>query len=222
MADGPRIAAYLDCARATGASVNDRFAVVSSEGAGEKGLFLFTERAAYFLPLGAPDVSDRDASEFLLRTNLAPVGEVFLVFRDRASGDRGIAQQAIGVSLLAPPSGLPERYRYTPALDALGEHALDAMRRKLVDKISRVHDFLTEKHRFSPPAEARAAFATDREEYLARLARCRSTGDPALEAAVAVEERRLAHGFTSATIWERQVGRPLVDRASLPPRVPVR
>jgi len=204
LADTP-VSGYMDCARAIGVAISDKLAVIPADRGGDKGLYLFTDRNAWFLPLGAPDVEQGEAAEFFVRTRISAVGEIFLVYRDRSAGSRGNIQPAIGYLDRLPGLDTLGSYRYATAVDTRGDHAIDAMRIKLVEKIAKVRDFLTEKHRYSPPAEAQAGFLADRKVYVARLERCRLGGDRELNRVVAEEERKLSQGFTGVTVWEKQV-----------------
>lgn len=207
----PSISGYMDCARATGVAINDTLAVIPGERSGDKGLFVYTDRSAFFLPLGAPNVEDAEAHEFFLRTNISIVGDIFLVFRDRTPGSRSNVQPAIGYQTTVPMNGGLASYRYTPATDSLGDQAVDAIhaiRKKLKEKIANVKSFLTEKNRFSTPAEAKVAFEADRQVYRAKLERCRLDGDRDLDLVVAEEVKKLDAGFSGVTIWEKQVGSP--------------
>ena len=65
-ADAPPMSGYMDCARAIGLAIDDKFAVIPGEGSGNKGLFVYTDRSAFFLPLGAPRFEDSQAHEFFL------------------------------------------------------------------------------------------------------------------------------------------------------------
>ena len=205
LADAPRIAGYMDCARAVGVAISDSLAVIPGDRGGDKDLYLYTDRGAWFLPLGAPDVEQGEAAEFFVRTRISAVGEIFLVYRDRSPGSSSNIQPAIGYLDRLPGLDTLGSYRYAPVFDVRGDQAIDTMRHKLVEKIATVRDFLTEKHRYSPPAEAQAGFLADRKTYLARLGRCRVGGDRDLHRVVAEEERKLAQGFTGVTVWEKQV-----------------
>lgn len=205
-AGAPRITGYMDCARAIGVSINEKLAVIPGERSGDRGLFVYTDRSAFFLPLGAPYAADGQAHEFFLRTNLSAVGDVYLVFRDRTPGSKSNIQPAIGLHTTVPLKEDPGSYRYTPANDSLGELAVEALSRKLKEKIATVKGFLNDKHRFSTPAEAKAAFEADRLVYRSKLERCRLEGDRELNLVVAEEMQKLESGFSGVTIWEKQVG----------------
>ncbi|MSQ55892.1 MAG: hypothetical protein EXR31_11050 [Betaproteobacteria bacterium] len=205
-AGSPPVSRYMDCARAIGVAINDQLAVIPGQRSGDKGLFVYTERSAFFLPLGAPYVDDGEANEFFLRTSISAVGDIFLIFRDRTPGSTSNVQSAIGLHTTVPVNGALDSYRFTPANDSLGEQAIDAIRGKLKEKISTVKAFLNEKHRFSTPAEAKAAFQADLLVYRSRLERCRVDGDHDLNLVVDGEMKKLESGFSGVTIWEKQVG----------------
>jgi hypothetical protein len=201
----PSVTGYFDCARAMGVAINDKLAVIPGELAGDRGLYIYTERRAYFLPLGAPHARQDEADEFFVRTSIATVGDVFLVFRDRTPGSSSKIQPGVGYNSVAP--GGQATYRFTAARLSDGEQAIDPLRVKLKERIVAVTRFLNDKHRYSPPSEAKNGFDADRTLYLARLDRCRFDGDLALTLAVDEEVKKLSPGFTGVTIWEKQVGR---------------
>lgn len=203
----PSVAGYMDCARAIGVAINDQLAVIPGALSGDKGLFLYTERRAYFLPLGRPDARHDEADEFFLRTSISSVGDVFLVFRDRTPGSSRNIQPGIGYLSEPPINGSSDAYRQTAARLSDGEQAFEPMREKLKERISAVARFLNEKHRYSNPAEARAGFEADRQLYRAKLERCRFDGDRALNYVVDDELKKLSSGFTGVTIWEKQISK---------------
>lgn len=203
----PSVSGYLDCARAVGVAINNQLAVVPGEREGSKGLYLYTDRRAYFLQLGAPDARNDDADEYFLRTSIANVGDVFLVFRDRTPGSGSRTQPGIGFQSALPAKERPDAYRYTAARVSEVEPAIVPLRDKLKERIVAVTRFLNEKHRYSPPAEAKSGFESDLPLYRARLERCSVEGDRSLLLAVDEELKKLSAGFTGATIWEKQIGR---------------
>ena len=213
-ADSPPMSGYMNCARAIGVAINDKFAVIPGEQSGDKGLFIYTDRSAYFLPRGAPRIEYRDAYEYLLRTHISGVGDLFLDFRERKSGSPSSSQSAIGYQTTAPKKDL-DYYRAAPAIDSPGAPARNALRKRLKERIAAVKDFIDEKNSFSTPGEARAAFEKDRMIYRAKLETCRLEGDGDLKLVVAEELQKLESGFPGTTIWEIQIGgRPPLAGAS--------
>jgi len=196
----------MECARALGVAVDEKLAVVPAERAGTRGLYLYTDRSAHFLALGAPHAAHGEAHEFLLRTSISAVGDIYLVFRDRAPGSGAGVHPAVGYQTEVPMKETLAAYRYAPAAASPGETAIDPLRRKLKERIGAVARFLHEKHRFSSPAEAKAALESDRLAYRARLEQCRIAGDRILGAAVDEELQKLGAGFAVVTVWEKQVG----------------
>jgi hypothetical protein len=195
----------MDCARAIGVAINEKFAILPGEQSGDKGLFVYTDRSAFFLSRGAPHASDGEAYEYLLRTNIAGVGDIFLVFRERKS-----AKQANGLSAIGYQTTLPEKdlasYHVAPAMDLLGDKARQALSNRLKEKIAGLKDFIDDKNSFSAPGEAKLAFERDRVIYRAKLETCRLEGDRDLKTVVADELQKLESGLPGTTIWEIQIG----------------
>ena len=205
-ASTPSISSYMDCARAIGVAINDKFAIVPGERSGDKGLYVYTDRSAFFLALGAPGIEDSEAREFFLRTNVSDVGDIFLVFRERQPRNKADIQTAISYQTTAPAKSVLDNYRATPANDSLGEHAKDVFSKRLKEKVATIRYFIDSKNSYSTPHEAKVAYATDRVIYRARLDRCRLEGDRDLMFAVAEEARKLESEFPGITIWEKQIG----------------
>ncbi len=205
-ADSPPMSDYMDCARAIGVAINEKFAILPGEQSGHKGLYVYTDRSAFFLPLGAPRIEDSEAHEFFLRTNISSVGDLFLVFRERKPGSKSNIQSAIGYQTTTPSKRYLDSYRVTPAIASIGDRSKEALRRRLKEKIAAVKDFIDDKNSFSNPGEAKIAFEKDRMTYQAKLESCRLEGDRDLKLVVSEELQKLESGFPGTTIWEIQIG----------------
>ena len=204
-ADTPSLSEYMDCARGIGVAINDKFAILPGERSGESGLYVYTDRSAYFLRLGNPDAEDGEAQEFFLRTKVSNIGDIFLNFRDKKPGSKSNIQAAISYQTAIASTRIPGNYRVTPARDSPDERATDLLRQRLREKIATIKNFLDDKNRYSTPAEAKAAFEKDRAIYLAKLKLCRIEGDHRLNSAVAEEVQKLESGYPGITIWEREI-----------------
>ena len=202
----PLSSAYLSCARALGATIHDKFAILPGVRSGTNGLYVYMQDRALFLPLGEPDADDRDAQEFFVKTRLASVGDVFLNFREGKPGSRVKFQPGISYEINAPMKVPSWLYRSTLAVDAPDNRAWEVLSRKLREKASAIKLMIDEKNRYSTPTEAKAAFERDRVVYLDKLAQCHITTDWELRAVVQEEEDKLKYGFPGATIWEREIG----------------
>ena len=204
-ADAPPMSGYMDCARAIGLAIDDKFAVIPGEGSGNKGLFVYTDRSAFFLPLGAPRFEDSQAHEFFLRTNISGVGDIFLSFREKKQGSRSDIQPVIGYQTTPPPNKDLDNYRVTTANDSLGDRARIVISKRLKEKIATIKSFIDDKNSFGTPGEAKVAFEKDRVVYRAKLERCRLDGDPDLKLVASEETKKLESGFPGVTIWEIQI-----------------
>ncbi len=200
----PGLPAYMDCARAMGVALNERFTVVSGRRAGDRGLFVYTDQGATFIALGAPHSEDDSAFEFLLKTRVTGVGALFLNVREKKPGVKTNNPTEIGYQMTPPPA--PGSYRASAPMPITGEFALDALSRALREKVATVKYFIDSKSRFSTPREAKTAFEQDRFVFLAKLSACRLEGDRELSLAVSEEVRKLETGFPVVTIWETQIG----------------
>lgn len=204
-ADAPPMSGYMDCARAIGVAINEKFTVLPGEQSGDKGLYLYTDRSAYFLSRGAPRIEDGGAYEYFLKTNISGVGDLFLVLRESKSRSHSGSQSAIGYQTTLPSKDL-DSYRVAPAMDPLGDQAKKTLSKRLKEKIATVKDFIDDKNSFSTPGEAKVAFERDRMIYRAKLENCRLEGDRDLKLAVSEELQKLESGFPGTTIWEIQIG----------------
>lgn len=205
-ADTPSMSNYMDCARGVGVAISDKFAILPGERSGHRGLYVYTARSAYFLPLGAPHTEDRGAQEFLLKTNIPNVGDILLNFHDKKPESESNIQQGISYLITSPPTSVPSNYRVTPAIEVIDDRASDLLRQRLMERVASIKDFIDDKNRYSIPADARAAFDRDRVIYLAKLERCRIKGDRELNWVVTEEVKKLESGFPGVTIWEKQIG----------------
>lgn len=196
---------YMDCARSIGVAINDRFAILPAERSGDQGLYVYTNRSAFFLPLGAPGAENGEAQEFFLRANISSVGDILLVFRNRKPGSKSNVLTGISYQTANPSAVINGRYRFTPANDVLDDGAIEILRRRLGEKIASIKDFIDEKNRFSTPADAKVAFEKDRMIYLAKLDRCRIKGDRKLNSVVAEEVQKLESGLPGITIWDKEI-----------------
>ena len=107
-ADAPSMSGYMNCARAMGVAINEKFAVIPGEQSGDKGLYIYTDRSVYFLSRGAPRIQVGEAYEYYLRTNIAGVGDIFL---DSIYGVPHELQSAVncnGVALVALQDSGPD------------------------------------------------------------------------------------------------------------------
>jgi hypothetical protein len=200
----PSLSSYMDCARAIGLALNERFTVVPAKWGNDKGLLFYTDHGASFLALGAPHSEDSTAYEFLIKTRVAGVGEVFLNFREKKPPIKTLNPTEIGYQ--TTPPGMPGQYLPVAMTGAPAELARDALSKALREKVSTVKYFIDAKSRFSTPREAKIAFEQDRFVFLAKLSDCRIEGDRALNLAVAEEVQKLETGFPVVTIWETQIG----------------
>src|SRR4051812_39183786 len=65
----PPMSSYMECARSMSVAVSEQFAVLPGERFGGRGVYVYTDRGAYFVPFGAPVAQDALIREFLLRTH---------------------------------------------------------------------------------------------------------------------------------------------------------
>ena len=211
--DTPAMSDYMNCARGLGVAIDNRLVVLAGERSGDRGLYVYTDQGAFFLPLGTPDAERGDAQEFFLRTKVSNVGDILLNFREKKPGSKSNIQPGISYQILNSSNDGAANYRATPAYDSLDEHATNLLRQRLREKVATIKSFIDDKNRYSTPAEARLSFAKDRVIYLAKLERCRIEGDRKLNAAVADEMQKLESGFPAPTIWEKEIGPHLASLA---------
>jgi hypothetical protein len=200
---------YMDCARGLGVAIDNRFVVLTGERFGDRGLYVYTDQGAFFLPLGAPDSEHGEAQEFFLRTKISNVGDILLNFREKKPGSKSNIEPGISYQRMTPSTSSAGNYRATPAHDSLDDHARNLLRQRLWEKVATIKNFIDDKNRYSTPADAKLTFEKDRTIYLAKLERCRIEGDRRLNSAVAEEMQKLESGFPAITIWEKEVGASL-------------
>jgi hypothetical protein len=200
---------YMNCARGLGVAIDNRFVVLTGERFGDRGLYVYTDQGAFFLPLGAPDSERGEAQEFFLRTKISNVGDILLNFREKKPGSKSNIEPGISYQRMTPSTGSAGNYRATPAHDSLDDHARNLLRQRLWEKVATIKNFIDDKNRYSTPADAKLTFEKDRAIYLAKLERCRIEGDRRLNSAVAEEMQKLESGFPAITIWEKEVGASL-------------
>ena len=216
-ADTPLMAGYMACARSIGVAIHERFAVIPGERSGDRGLYVYTDRSAYFLPLGNPHTEDGEAYEYFLRTTVTPVGDIYLDYRDKKPGSRSNILPGIGYQMTAPSQRMAGMYRVARASDSLDERAIDVLRQRLKERLSGIKDFIDSKNSYSTPLDAKLAFEKDRVVYRDKIARCRIEGDRELNAAVTEEAQKLDSGYPGLTVWEKQIG----ARPANTPQAPV-
>jgi hypothetical protein len=200
---------YMNCARGLGVAIDNRFVVLTGERFGDRGLYVYTDQGAFFLPLGAPDSEHGEAQEFFLRTKISNVGDILLNFREKKPGSKSNIEPGISYQRMTPSTSSAGNYRPTPAHDSLDDHARNLLRQRLWEKVATIKNFIDDKNRYSTPADAKLTFEKDRAIYLAKLERCRIEGDRRLNSAVAEEVQKLESGFPAITIWEKEVGASL-------------
>ena len=201
----PAMSEYMNCARSLGVAFDNRFVVLSGERHGDRGLYVYTDHSAFFLPLGAPGAVSGEAQEFFLRTNVSNVGEILLNLREKKPGSKSNIQSGISYQTMTSSMHIPAHYRATTARDSLDEHAANLLRQRLSEKVATIKSFIDDKNRYSTPAEAKRAFENDRVVYLAKLERCRIEGDHKLNSAVAEEVQKLKSGLPGVTVWEKEI-----------------
>lgn len=190
-------------------AIDNRFVVLTGERFGDRGLYVYTDQGAFFLPLGAPDSEHGEAQEFFLRTKISNVGDILLNFREKKPGSKSNIEPGISYQRMTPSTSSAGNYRATPAHDSLDDHARNLLRQRLWEKVATIKNFIDDKNRYSTPADAKLTFEKDRTIYLAKLERCRIEGDRRLNSAVAEEMQKLESGFPAITIWEKEVGASL-------------
>lgn len=186
-------------------AISDRFAIVPAERLGHQGLYLYTDRSAFFLPLGAPGAEKGEAQEFFLRARISNVGDVLLTFRNKKPGSESNILPGISYETTTPSAIVSGKYRVTPANDVPDDVATEVLRRRLGERIATIKAFIDEKNRYSTPADAKRAFERDRVTYLAKLERCRIKGDRKLNSVVADEVQKLESGLPGGTIWDKEI-----------------
>lgn len=209
--DMPAMSDYMNCARGLGVAIDNRFVVLAGERSGDRGLYVYTDQNAYFLPLGAPDAVHGEAQEFLLRTTVSNVGDILLNFREKKPGSKSNIQPGISYQTMSAATGGAGNYRATPAYDSLDEHARNLLRQRLREKVATIKNFIDDKNRYSTPADAKRSYAKDRVVYLAKLERCRIEGDRKLSSAATEEMQKLESGLPGITIWEKDIGGELAS-----------
>ncbi len=197
---------YMACARSIGVAINEHFAVIPGDRSGDRGLYVYTDRSAYFLPLGKPQAEDGEAHEYFLRTTVNPVGDIYFDYRDKKPGSKSNILPGIGYQMTAPPQRMVGMYHIARANDSLDERAIDVLRQRLKERISGIKDFIDSKNSYSTPVDAKLAFDKDRIVYRDKIARCRIEGDRELNAAVFEEAQKLDFGYPGLTVWEKQIG----------------
>lgn len=207
----------MACARSIGVAINEHFAVIPGERSGDRGLYVYTDRSAFFLPLGKPQAEDGEAREYFLRTTVSPVGDLYLDYRDKKPGSKSNILPGIGYQMTAPPQRMAGMYRHARASDSLDERAIDVLRQRLKERLSGIKDFIDSKNSYSTPLDAKMAFEKDRIVYRDKIARCRIEGDRELNAVVAEEAQKLDTGYPGVTVWEKQIG----ARTANPPQASV-
>jgi len=205
-AGSPPVSAYMGCARALGLAINDKFAVIPGEGSGAKGLFIYTDQNASFVPLGAPRIEDGQAYEYFVRTSISGVGDVYLNFREARPGAKSDVQSGIGYQTTRPPINMLDNYRAAPADYSLADRAKTIISKRLKARIETIKDFIDEKNSYAAPQDAKLAFEKDRAIYRTKLKNCVLEGDADLNFAVSEEIQKLDSGFPGTTIWEIQIG----------------
>ena len=202
----PSVTSYMDCARAIGVAIDNKFAVVFAERFDAKGLYVYTDQSAVFLRLGAPHIENGKANEFFLLTNLYGIGDVYFNFREEKPGNRLNALSSIGYQTTPPGNRDLSNYRVTPATGSFDDLARDVLSTRLQERVATIKAFVDSKNAFSTPEDARIAFENDRVIYRAKLERCRVEGDRGLNYMVSQEMHKLETGLPGATIWETQIG----------------
>lgn len=205
-AASPSMSSYLDCAKSIGVAINDKFTILPGERSGAKGLYVYTDRSAFFLVLGAAYAENADARDFFVKTALPNVGDVFIGFHEEKPEGKLNNQQGISYQTTTPAMGVLGKYRFTPAKETLDEGAKEVMSKRLKAKVASIKDFLDDKNSYSTPAEAKAAFESDRRIYREKLEKCRIEEDRPLNWAVSEEVQKLDSGLPGVTIWEKQIG----------------
>ena len=192
-------------------AIDNQFVVLTGERFGDRGLYLYTDQGAFFLPLGAPDAEDGKAQEFFLRTKISNVGDILLNFREKKPGSKSNIQSGISYQWITSSTSNAGNYRATPAYASFDDQARKLLRQRLREKIATIKNFIDDKNRYSTPADAKLTFEKDRATYLAKLGRCRIEGDRKLNSAVAEEVQKLESGFPAITVWEKEIGPSLAS-----------
>ena len=203
------ISGYMNCARALGVAQNDGFAIIAGERQSGKGIYIYTDRNAYFLQLGRPQIETPHAREFLFRLGdpASGSGELFLSYREEAGSQDGISKARDSIAYqTSPPAAFRQKlYRRVALESLLDDRAREIISQNLRERVGRIKIAIDDKNRYFTPAEASASFETDRVVYRTKLESCRIEGDRRLQLAVTDQIEKLEKGFPGATIWETQI-----------------
>ena len=200
------MASYWACAKSIGIAINDKFTILPDERSGEKGLYVYTERSAFFLDLRASHIENAETRDYFLRTEVPNVGDIFIGFHEAKAGSESNHQRGVSYQTTPPAVGVLGKYRYAAAKEVPDERAKEVLSRRLKARVEIIKVFLDDKNSYSTPAEAKAAFEKDRVLYREKLERCRLEQDRALDWAVAEELQKLDSGLPGVTIWEKEIG----------------
>ena len=192
-------------------AIDNQFVILAGERFGDRGLYLYTDQGAFFLPLGAPDAEDGKAQEFFLRAKISNVGDILLDFREKKPGSESNVEPGISYQWMTSATSGAGKYRATPAYASFDDQARKLLRQRLGEKVATIKNFIDDKNHYSTPADAKLTYENDRAIYLAKLGRCRFEGDRMLNSAVAEEAQKLESGFPGITIWEKEVGASLAS-----------
>lgn len=209
--DTPAVSDYMNCARGLGVAIDNQFVILAGERFGDRGLYLYTDQGAFFLPLGAPDAEDGKAQEFFLRAKISNVGDILLDFREKKPGSESNVEPGISYQWMTSATSGAGKYRATAAYASFDDQARKLLRQRLGEKVATIKNFIDDKNHYSTPADAKLTYENDRAIYLAKLGRCRFEGDRMLNSAVAEEAQKLESGFPGITIWEKEVGASLAS-----------
>ena len=223
-ADSPSMSSYMNCARAIGVAQGDTFAVISGDRPTGKGIYIFTDRNAYFLHLGPPQTENLETREFLFRFRSADpeLREMYLSFRERKPGSQSRFSESIAYQMTPPAEFWLGLYRTVELIVALDDRAREMLSQRLRERVATIKSFIDDKNSFSTPGEAGVAYASDRVAYIKKLESCRLVGDRRLQSVVSEEIEKLETGFPGATIWEIQVdGKSAPGKTKRLPGMPV-
>ncbi len=192
--DPPSLSKYIDCFNGVGIlKLRDRVVLVPANRSGEKGFYIYTDKSAYFYPLGKAQGGSREYNAYYFQLTVPGMQDIFFTYSDPKDGVGG--GPGLGVQVQSKPANaLVGKYVKIGGNDALDDASRSAFSASLQTSVQLVTQRYLDKVQDNK-MEGRPA--PDKSSYERVLNACKFHGDKNLRDIVVAESEKLSRANTT-------------------------
>ena len=187
--DPPPLSKYIDCSNGVGAlSLKDRVVLVPANRSGKKGFYIYTDKSAYFYPLGKAQDGNNQFNWYYFQLSVPGRQDIFFTYSDPKDGVGG--GPGLGIEGQSKPAdALVGKYVKIGGNDALDDASRSAFSASLQTSVQLVTQRYLDEVRYS---QIMHRPAPDKSRYERALGACKFDGDKNLRDIVVAESEKLS------------------------------